>query len=160
MLPHTNPVDDKFVEVPITEMSSYTLLQKMENNDDDFIIVDVRNKDAYDLGHIKGAISIPLSDIDTQYKILQNDKIKIIYCWSQECMLGPTASSKLTKLGVKNLREFRIGWCEWSERGYPIDGTRYILLDECLVPQRSINNETVIELDTLSYSCAEGEETC
>ncbi|MFH1663840.1 MAG: rhodanese-like domain-containing protein [archaeon] len=134
---------EKTVSVPLTEISSYTLLQRMNANDNSFVIVDSRDKTAYDLGHIKGAISMPLSEIPSRYKELPEGKDIIVYCWSSECMLSPTASSKLAELGVKNLKELRIGWCEWSERGFPIEGKRYVLEGECFVPQRSFNNEEV-----------------
>jgi rhodanese-related sulfurtransferase len=143
---------DKLLSVPLTEISSYTLLQRMGNNDISFLIVDVRDKAAYNLGHIKGSISMTLEEIPSRYKELPKDKDIITYCWSTECMLGPTTSAALAKLGVKNIKELRIGWCEWAERGYPIEGTRYILRTECLQTQRSINNETVTILDSVNAS--------
>jgi 3-mercaptopyruvate sulfurtransferase SseA len=42
--------------------------------------VDVRSKDQYDLGHIKGAINIPLSDLMTRLKDLPPHKYIITYC--------------------------------------------------------------------------------
>lgn len=151
---NSNPVYDKLVTVPLTEISSYTLMQKMNNSDKDFVVVDVRNKDAYNLGHIKGSISMPLAEMPARYNELPKNKTIVVYCWSHECMLGPTSSALLTKLGVKNIKELRIGWCEWSERGYPIEGKRYILSNECLQPQRSINNETVEVIDTMQYGAS------
>ncbi len=143
-------ISEKLVSIPLTEISSYALLQKMNNNDKDFIIVDVRDKASYDLGHVKGAISMTLEEVPSRYKELPTDKDIIIYCWSQECMLGPTVSSALAKLGFTNIKELRIGWCEWAERGYPIEGKRYILKSECLEPQISTNNQTVEIIDSIS----------
>lgn len=42
--------------------------------------VDVRSKDSYDAGHIKGAISIPLSEIITRVSELPPKKEIITYC--------------------------------------------------------------------------------
>jgi len=42
--------------------------------------VDVRPKDQYELGHIKGAINIPLSDLLTRLKDLPPHKYLITYC--------------------------------------------------------------------------------
>jgi 3-mercaptopyruvate sulfurtransferase SseA len=44
------------------------------------VFVDVRPKDQYDLGHIKGAINIPLSDLMTRLKDLPPHKYIITYC--------------------------------------------------------------------------------
>jgi hypothetical protein len=44
------------------------------------IIVDVRNDQAYQAGHIKGAILIPYGEISTRIKELPRDKMIITYC--------------------------------------------------------------------------------
>lgn len=44
------------------------------------IIIDVRAKQAYDEGHIKGAISFPEADMDTRVSELPKDKLVIAYC--------------------------------------------------------------------------------
>ena len=149
---------DALLEKPLTEISSYQLLQKMRNNDTDFLVVDVRDRASCELGRIKGALCDPFPELQNNYASLPKDKTLIILCWSSECMLGPTASSFLASKGIL-VKELRIGWCEWSERGYPIDGERYILENECLVPQRSINNETIHVIESASTSCS-GETGC
>jgi rhodanese-related sulfurtransferase len=157
-----NIIYDRLVSNSLTEISSYTLLQRMQNTSDHFIMLDVRDKASYDLGHIKGAISIPETDIISRYNELPRDEDIILYCWSSECSLGPSAAASLAELDFTNLKDLKIGWCEWSERGYPIDGTRYILKGECMVPQRSISNETVKVLDNIgnSQTCIAGAKTC
>ncbi len=154
---------DKFISVPMTEISSYTLLHRMDAKDQGFVVLDVRDRTAYDLGHIKGAVSMPISEIPSRYKELPRDRDIVIYCWSHECGLGPSSAALLAKHGVTNLKELRIGWCEWSERGYPIDGKRYIIKNECMVAQRSVGNETVEVIESIAgdgYSCVQGEGTC
>jgi 3-mercaptopyruvate sulfurtransferase SseA len=44
------------------------------------VYVDVRSKDQYDIGHIKGAINIPLTDVITRIKELPTGKYLITYC--------------------------------------------------------------------------------
>ena len=44
------------------------------------IYVDVRPKDAYDAGHIKGAINIPLGDILTRVKEIPPNTFIVTYC--------------------------------------------------------------------------------
>ena len=44
------------------------------------VYVDVRPKDQYDLGHIKGAISIPLGDILTRVREIPPKTFIITYC--------------------------------------------------------------------------------
>ncbi len=44
------------------------------------IFVDVRPKESYDAGHIKGAISIPLSELIARLRELPPKKFIITYC--------------------------------------------------------------------------------
>lgn len=44
------------------------------------VYVDVRGKDQYDMGHIKGAISIPLGDILTRIREIPPKTFIITYC--------------------------------------------------------------------------------
>lgn len=44
------------------------------------IWVDVRTKDQYDLGHIKGAINVPLAELITNLAKLPPHKFLITYC--------------------------------------------------------------------------------
>lgn len=44
------------------------------------LIIDVRAKDAYDQGHIKGSISFPEADADTRVAELPKDKLVVAYC--------------------------------------------------------------------------------
>lgn len=42
--------------------------------------VDVRSKESYDAGHIKGALSVPLSELPSRLKALPKNKEIITYC--------------------------------------------------------------------------------
>lgn len=44
------------------------------------IFVDVRAKDQFDIGHIKGAINIPLTELTARMKDLPKNKMIITYC--------------------------------------------------------------------------------
>lgn len=44
------------------------------------VLVDVRAKQAYEAGHAKGAISLPLSDVPSRAGELPKDKLIITYC--------------------------------------------------------------------------------
>jgi 3-mercaptopyruvate sulfurtransferase SseA len=44
------------------------------------IIIDVRGDETYKLGHIKGALSIPVNDFVARMKDLPRDKMIITYC--------------------------------------------------------------------------------
>lgn len=49
-----------------------------ENN---YIVVDVRTKEEYEIGHVKGALNIPYDEIDEEIG-LDKEKIIMVYCKS------------------------------------------------------------------------------
>ena len=46
---------------------------------EDVVIIDVRVKGAYDNGHIRNAISMPISDISTRHQELKNEPFVVFY---------------------------------------------------------------------------------
>lgn len=44
------------------------------------LIIDVRTKEIYDQGHIKGSISFPEADVDARVNELPKDKLVVAYC--------------------------------------------------------------------------------
>lgn len=59
-------------------------LQKLSKNENNLLILDVRTKEEYEEGHLKYAVSLPLSDIQKDTSILDEfkDKPIILYCRS------------------------------------------------------------------------------
>ena len=51
------------------------VLQKSE-----VVLIDVRNEESYNAGHIKGALLIPVSDIGSRIKEVPKDKFIATYC--------------------------------------------------------------------------------
>ena len=73
----------------------------------DVIILDVREQDEYDSGHIPGAVLLPVGTIDEETAaevIPEKDSTVLVYCRSGN--RSKTASSALAELGYTNLYEF------------------------------------------------------
>lgn len=71
------------------------------------IILDVREQDEYDSGHIPGAVLLPVGTIDgdtTAAVIPEKDSTVLVYCRSGN--RSKTASSALAELGYTNIYEF------------------------------------------------------
>ena len=76
-------------------------------DDGGVIILDVREKEEYDAGHIKGAVLLPVGSItaDTAAKVIDNkDSVVLVYCRSGN--RSKKASATLAKLGYTNIYEF------------------------------------------------------
>ena len=73
----------------------------------DIIILDVREQDEYDSGHIPGAVLLPVGTIDEETAaevIPEKDSTVLVYCRSGN--RSKTASSALAELGYTNIYEF------------------------------------------------------
>ena len=71
------------------------------------IVLDVREQDEYDSGHIPGAVLLPVGTIDedTAAEVIpEKDSTVLVYCRSGN--RSKTASSTLSELGYTNIYEF------------------------------------------------------
>lgn len=98
------------------------VIDSVREEDRDLVLVDVRDAADYREGHIKGAISMPVEEIDRRYKEIPSNKEIVTYCYSQTCHLSTQAALKLVKHGIA-ARELNVGWKEWVNAGYPISSS-------------------------------------
>ena len=71
------------------------------------IVLDVREQDEFDAGHIAGALLLPVGTISRETaaaKIPELDSVVLVYCRSGN--RSKTASDALAKLGYTNVYEF------------------------------------------------------
>ena len=71
------------------------------------VILDVREQDEYDSGHIPGAVLLPVGTIDetTAAQVIpEKDSTVLVYCRSGN--RSKTASAALAELGYTNIYEF------------------------------------------------------
>jgi|SRR5215208_5093626 len=79
----------------------------------DVIVVDVRPSDEFDAGHIEGARSIPLSELEQHLDELPSDREVIAYCRGPFCVMAHEAVHRLRSAG-HTARRLEEGWPEWS----------------------------------------------
>ena len=71
-----------------------------------YIILDVRRQDEYDLGHIPGAILIPNEVISEQAEEILKNKQQLILVYCRSGRRSKEAAQKLCNLGYTNIKEF------------------------------------------------------
>lgn len=54
-------------------------------------VLDVRDREDYDKGHIPTAVSMPRNEMDTRHNELSKDELYVVYCYNQQCHLGACA---------------------------------------------------------------------
>lgn len=94
------------------------VVDSLEHENSDLLLVDVRDRESYRNGHVPGAVSILLEEVDTRYKELPKEKEVVTYCYSQHCHLSTFAALKLVEHGIA-AKELNVGWKEWVAAGYP-----------------------------------------
>jgi len=83
-------------------------------------ILDVRPSEEYDVGHIPGALNVPLNEIEQRLASLPSDEEIIAYCRGEYCVLAFEAVAALRKRGF-TARRLEEGFPEWKAAGLPVD---------------------------------------
>ena len=81
--------------------------KSMMEEQPDAVILDVREQDEYDAGHIPGAVLLPVGTINEETAasaILEKDTVVLVYCRSGN--RSKTASQALADLGYTQIYEF------------------------------------------------------
>ena len=77
-----------------------------------YIILDVREQDEYDAGHIPGAILIPYTQIEAKASEMLADKDQLILVYCRSGRRSKIAAEALVELGYTNIKEFG-GILDW-----------------------------------------------
>jgi rhodanese-related sulfurtransferase/DNA-binding MarR family transcriptional regulator len=86
---------------------------------DGVTILDVRPEDEFALGHLPGAINIPLRALEARLSELDPSKEIVAYCRGPYCVLSYEAVAALRKRGFKALR-LEDGLPEWRAAGLTV----------------------------------------
>ena len=97
-------------------------LRRMTEGGEQFTLLDVRSRSDYDKEHIKGARPLPLDEIENKAQaMLKPDEDIIVYCDSFVCSASTSAAKILTRMGYKNVRDYKGGVHEWKQAGLPTE---------------------------------------
>jgi rhodanese-related sulfurtransferase len=91
------------------------LLRRLRRND--VVLVDVRPAEEFDAGHIDGAVSIPLDELDQRLEELPADCEIVAYCRGAFCAYAHEAVRHLRHAG-RTARRLEGGWPEWQLAEY------------------------------------------
>lgn len=114
-------VGDAVKSAELPQITVDELQQKIDVDAKDYVLIDVRSTQEYNEGSIPGAISVPLTDIETgkgieQVKSMLHDRQLIAYC-SYSYRSGK-ALVRLEEAGIKGI-QVRGGIVTWSETHHP-----------------------------------------
>jgi len=98
------------------------LRRRLDVRSNDFVILDVRERDAFAGGHVPGAIHLPRGQLELRVnEILPDPSVEILTI----CELGKIstlAAATLRELGFQRATALDGGMSSWRENGMPIEG--------------------------------------
>lgn len=74
-----------------------TLLDRLRR--DDVVLLDVRPEHEFAAGHLPGALSVPLSTLESRLGDIPSDRTVVAYCRGPFCTLSAEAAQRLRALG-------------------------------------------------------------
>ena len=84
------------------------------------VVLDVRPTVEYAAGHIPGAVSVPLEDLERYMVTLPKDVEVVAYCRGAYCVLAYDAVRALNVKG-RRARRLHEGMLEWRLAGFPVE---------------------------------------
>ena len=101
----------------ITEISPQDASAKL--NSREAVIVDVRDKDEWDEGHIPGAMHMSRGTIELDIEEKVPDPNAVVICHCGGGGRSALAADSLQKMGYKNVRSMAGGLKAWKAAGLP-----------------------------------------
>lgn len=83
-------------------------------------VLDVRPEDEFALGHVPGAINIPVGELEERLSSLDPGQEIVAYCRGPYCVMSFEAVAKLRKKGLA-ARRLEAGMPEWIAAGMPTE---------------------------------------
>lgn len=84
------------------------------------ILLDARPEHEFRAGHIPGAVSIPVEELEARLHVLPADQQVIAYCRGPYCDFSDRAVETLLANGYR-ARRLSVGFPDWRAAGHPVE---------------------------------------
>lgn len=113
-----NPFEERLAH----EIDGATLEHHLKEGDaeDRFTILDVRDADTYNEGHIPGSVNVPYQELKERLNEIPRDKEVVTYCYHIGCLLATRAGAVLAREGYE-VRDLLGGYQMWADLGHPVE---------------------------------------
>lgn len=100
------------------ETDCWDVHDALTRGETDFVVLDVRGPQAYEDGHIPGAINLPHGKVtERRMKDWPADTLFVVYCAGPHCNGANKAAVKLARLG-RPVKEMIGGVTAWADEGF------------------------------------------
>ena len=102
----------------ISEIDASQARERIESGEP--VVVDVREQDEWDEGHIAGAVHVPRGHLESRIERLAPDTSRpvIVYCSAGN--RSAFAAKTLTELGYEDVVSLSGGFTDWKRNGFPV----------------------------------------
>ena len=106
--------------VPAVALTEPEYLKWLLDSRQPVVVVDLRSPGDFRRGHLPGALSVPLAELDRRFAEIPTQPMVVLYC---RCPLeeAATAYSFLESRGYANHVVLQEGYDGWLKRRYPLD---------------------------------------
>lgn len=106
------------------EIETVALARKLFNTGE-YVFVDARSAEDYQEGHIRGAVSLPVGQVEAKLsEFLQQyppETAIITYCSGRTCQDSHHLAEVLMEMGYENINVFIDGFPGWETEGHPVE---------------------------------------
>jgi len=85
-------------------------------------VLDVRPREEYEAGHLRGAVNIPIDRLESELARLPRKREVVAYCRGPYCLMSFEAVAALRQRGWK-ARRLEGGFPEWKAAGLPVEAS-------------------------------------
>jgi glyoxylase-like metal-dependent hydrolase (beta-lactamase superfamily II)/rhodanese-related sulfurtransferase len=111
-------LSDAAAAVPFMSMAQ--LKANIENRCEDLIVLDVRERDAYESGHVPGAFHLPRGQLELRVNEELTDPTRRILVCCEVGRISTLATATLRTMGFLGAVALDGGIKAWREAGYPV----------------------------------------
>jgi rhodanese-related sulfurtransferase len=102
-------------------MSMTELSQRLAGRQNDLIVLDVREKDAFDAGHLPGAMFLPRGQLELRVNEAFPDPTIRIVCICEFGKISTLAAATLRSLGYMHAAALDGGMKAWRDAGLAVE---------------------------------------
>ncbi|MET0517749.1 MAG: MBL fold metallo-hydrolase [Burkholderiaceae bacterium] len=103
-------------------MSLAELERRIRSGEPDLIVLDVRERDDFDQGHVPGAQLLPRGQLELRVNQDLPDPTKRILVYCELGRISTLAAATLRQMGFQRAVALDGGMKSWREAGYPVSG--------------------------------------
>ncbi|MFB2921665.1 MULTISPECIES: rhodanese-like domain-containing protein [Aerosakkonema] len=106
----------------------YDLKARLDWGEPALTIIDVRDRNLFNISHIMGAISLPLNELVDRART-SLELTRDLYVYGEIDEETAEAAAKLRAAGYINVSELRGGLAAWKAVGFPVEAIPYAAIN-------------------------------